>query len=125
MLMFLKTARLSVLMGCPRSVLRPTPAYGVPTTWAAVGSLWIQCALVMGVTPHWFCPPPLPKHGSVKLTSVPRGRAVPPAEGQVARVPSQYCPTDAIGRLALLRMGRHASNVPPKSAFGSQRLPVT
>src|SRR5580700_2310156 len=123
--MFLNTARLSVLMGCPRSVLRPTPAYGVPKTWAAVGSLWIQCAPVIGVTAHWLLPPPLPRHGSVKLTSVPRGCAAPPPVGQVASVPSQYCPTDAIGRLALLRIGRHASKRPPKTAVGSQRLPFT
>src|ERR1700734_3635004 len=122
--MFLNTERFAVLMGVPRSVLRPTPANGVPTTAAAIGSLWIQCAPGIGVTAHGVVPALLPKQGSVKLTRVPKGIAAPAGFKHVAVVPSQYCPTELIGRLALLRIGRHASYLPPQFPPGSQRLPL-
>src|SRR4051812_22470900 len=74
-LMFLKTPRFTVLIGCPRNRLRPAPLKGEPNTAAAVSSLTIQCAEDKGVAAQ--SPPvlSLPIQPS-SAASEPNGNAV-------------------------------------------------
>src|SRR5437879_2823458 len=74
----------------------------------------------MGVTAQ--VPPEL-KHRSVKLTKVPRGSAANEESTHVPVLPSQYLPTESIGRLRSPSIGRHASRLLLKVLLGSHKLP--
>src|SRR5437660_11280501 len=95
---FLKTARLMVLIGWPRSVFRPTPRNGEPKNFAALTSLTIQRTALRLVAPL-----------VVKFV-IPQSEAV----GSV------QIPTELKGALALPWIGRQVSSVPPVKSVGSQ-----
>src|SRR5579864_3601699 len=97
-LVFLNTPRLAVLIGCPRSVLRPTPRNGDPKNLAEIGSLMIQCA--------WF-----------KARGLPVTRSIRPQLGALALV---HWPTEVNGAAGLEMMGRQASREDPVQSVGSQ-----
>src|SRR5579864_763427 len=96
-LVFLNTARLMVLTGWPRCRFRPAPRNGDPKNFSA--------AMLFTIQRTWLA-----------AVAAPVVRFVMP---QSAAVASLQMPTELKGALALLRIGRQVSSVPPVKSVGS------